>query len=141
MRGSCEISLCTARHGRREVRVSHRPVRERKPLAAPLATHTLRHVRPPPHSARCLPRRSAVWQWVRHHARTRDGRVVTAAWVNDLLAQELDQLKSKVRGEGAEGLGDPDLFCSRFLCSQASPCKAHTLLDMIGRACATLVPF
>ncbi|KAG2439974.1 hypothetical protein HXX76_004093 [Chlamydomonas incerta] len=43
--------------------------------------------------------RSAVWQWVRHHARTRDGRVVTAAWVNDLLAQELDQIKAKMGAE------------------------------------------
>eukprot|EP00955_Chlamydomonas_euryale_P043340 352561-Chlamydomonas_euryale.AAC.3 len=31
--------------------------------------------------------RSQLWQWVRHNARTAEGKEVTAAWVEQLLKQ------------------------------------------------------
>lgn len=43
--------------------------------------------------------RSQVWQWVRHGAKTQEGRVITAAWVNSVLREELEALKRE-KGAG-----------------------------------------
>jgi malate synthase len=37
--------------------------------------------------------RSQLWQWVRHGARTAEGRAISADWVATLLQEELDSFK------------------------------------------------
>jgi malate synthase len=37
--------------------------------------------------------RSQLWQWVRHGARTREGRPVTAEWAVQLLGEETDKFR------------------------------------------------
>jgi len=39
--------------------------------------------------------RAQVWQWVRHGARMRDGRIVTMDLVKTTIAEELEKLKTK----------------------------------------------
>ena len=64
--------------------------------------------------------RAQVWQWIRHQARLDDGRVVTEALVRELLASEMNGLRSAVgdlafeRGKYAEALAlCQDLLFSR----------------------------
>ncbi|EFJ40428.1 hypothetical protein VOLCADRAFT_109454 [Volvox carteri f. nagariensis] len=40
--------------------------------------------------------RSQVWQWVRHGAITREGRVVSAPWVTQILQEEVEAAKAKL---------------------------------------------
>lgn len=40
--------------------------------------------------------RSQIWQWVRHHARTAEGREVTADWVAQLLDSEMAAIRQAV---------------------------------------------
>jgi malate synthase len=37
--------------------------------------------------------RSQLWQWVRHNARTREGRVITAEWVAQCLDEEVAKFR------------------------------------------------
>lgn len=37
--------------------------------------------------------RSQLWQWVRHGARTAEGRSVTADWINTLLDEETEEIR------------------------------------------------
>ena len=39
--------------------------------------------------------RAQVWQWIRHSARTREGKVITAAWVRELIPQVVRDLQSR----------------------------------------------
>jgi malate synthase len=43
--------------------------------------------------------RAQLWQWIRHGARTRDNRVITADRFNALLAEELDGIRRLVGAE------------------------------------------
>ncbi|KXZ44737.1 hypothetical protein GPECTOR_63g62 [Gonium pectorale] len=43
--------------------------------------------------------RSQIWQWVRHGARTTDGRQVTGPWVTQLLQEELTAVRIKMGEE------------------------------------------
>jgi hypothetical protein len=47
----------------------------------------------------CPPCRSQLWQWVRHGAKTSEGRAVTPDWVAQLLEQEVRE------GEGGRVAG------------------------------------
>src|SRR5260370_41645210 len=40
--------------------------------------------------------RSQVWQWIKHGAALDDGRTVTAALVNQCMAEELAKIKGEV---------------------------------------------
>ena len=42
--------------------------------------------------------RSQLWQWVRHQARTAEGRQVTADWVAQLLEEEAETFRRWVEG-------------------------------------------
>lgn len=57
--------------------------------------------------------RSQLWQWVRHGARTAEGRMVTADWVAQLLNEETDAFRRCV--EGAAGGGGWGRGCKRKL--------------------------
>jgi malate synthase len=39
--------------------------------------------------------RAQIWQWVRHNAKTTEGKAITAAWVKQILAEEIAALKAK----------------------------------------------
>jgi malate synthase len=43
--------------------------------------------------------RAQLWQWVKHEARTREGRLVTADSVRQAIAQELGQMHAEFGGE------------------------------------------
>jgi malate synthase len=43
--------------------------------------------------------RAQVWQWIRHEARTSDGRPVTAARVRRVMAEELERLRARLGPE------------------------------------------
>ncbi|KAJ3178859.1 hypothetical protein HDU85_005053 [Gaertneriomyces sp. JEL0708] len=40
--------------------------------------------------------RSQIWQWVRHRARTAEGKEITPEYVNQLLDEEVNKIKSKL---------------------------------------------
>jgi malate synthase len=40
--------------------------------------------------------RAQLWQWIRHGARTNDGRTITAERFDQLLTDELDQIHREV---------------------------------------------
>jgi malate synthase len=46
--------------------------------------------------------RSQVWQWVVHSARLEDGRTITPALVRQIVAEELDRMRSKFGNERFE---------------------------------------
>jgi malate synthase len=50
--------------------------------------------------------RSQLWQWVRHNARTREGRVITKEWVAQCLDEEVAKFRSQ--------LGEAKFASSKF---------------------------
>ncbi len=57
--------------------------------------------------------RSQVWQWVRHGAKMKDGRVVTAELVKKTISEELGKLRKHL-GPGRFGSGKFDLASRLF---------------------------
>src|SRR6266571_4539597 len=62
--------------------------------------------------------RAQVWQWLRHGVRLQDGRPVTAALVQQLLAELVETLPERV---GADGVGGPQFsLAGRILAELAT---------------------
>ena len=43
--------------------------------------------------------RAQIWQWIRHGAKTDNGKVVTSEWVNNLLEEEMAALRNSLGAE------------------------------------------
>jgi malate synthase len=58
-------------------------------------------------AATCEICRAQVWQWVKHEAKLSDGRRVTMELVRQVIAEELEKLRTKFGAERFDSMGFP----------------------------------
>lgn len=67
--------------------------------------------------------RSQIWQWLRHGARLDDGRIVTGALLESILAEELEAIASDVGAEtfAASRISEAAALFSELACAPECP--------------------